>query len=63
MPCLSDRNGDRHLVTMKPGDLVLYESAVAIHGRPMPFTGRTYSGIFSHFRPLEWANQSVRRQD
>ncbi len=29
--------------------VVLYESAKAIHGRPLPMIGRTYDNVFTHF--------------
>lgn len=38
-------------VTMKPGDMVLYESGSLIHGRPFPLVGRSYASIFIHFEP------------
>jgi len=40
-------------VTMKPGDLVLYESHSIIHGRPFALKGRYYANIFIHFVPEE----------
>jgi prolyl 4-hydroxylase len=38
-------------VTMKPGEMVLYESGSLIHGRPFPLVGRSYASIFIHFEP------------
>lgn len=45
-PCLAAVN-----VTMKPGDMVLYESGSLIHGRPFPLIGRSFANIFIHFEP------------
>ena len=47
-----DYNGERNEIVMDPGDMVLYESARLIHGRPNMFEGRIYANIFVHFRPL-----------
>lgn len=45
------RDGLAYNVTMKPGDMVLYESHSLIHGRPFPLKGRYYANIFIHFQP------------
>eukprot|EP01084_Bolivina_argentea_P281740 482115_1 len=47
-----DHNGTEYNVTLKPGDLLLYESATCIHGRPSPFQGKFFANIFSHFIPV-----------
>jgi len=44
-------DGRAHNVTMKPGDMVLYESHSVLHGRPFPLKGRFYANIFIHFEP------------
>mmetsp|Transcript_6624 Transcript_6624/g.19438 ORF Transcript_6624/g.19438 Transcript_6624/m.19438 type:complete len:472 (+) Transcript_6624:95-1510(+) len=44
-------NGTAYNITMKPGDMVLYESGSIIHGRPFPLIGRFYANIFIHFEP------------
>jgi len=46
-----DRNGNAVNVTMKPGDMVLYESHSLLHGRVFPLKGRYYANIFIHFEP------------
>jgi prolyl 4-hydroxylase len=38
---------------MKPGDLLLYESARLLHGRPSPFKGRSYANVFVHYQPQD----------
>ena len=38
-------------ISMKPGDMVLYESHSVLHGRPFPLQGNYYSNIFVHFEP------------
>ncbi|KAL7581066.1 hypothetical protein ACA910_005869 [Epithemia clementina (nom. ined.)] len=39
-------------VSMKPGDMILYESHSVIHGRPFPLNGKFYANIFVHFEPM-----------
>jgi len=41
-----------HNVSMAPGDMVLYESAKLLHGRPDTFVGQHYDNIFIHFKPI-----------
>ena len=40
-------------------DLVLYESATVIHGRPEPFMGNSYVNIFIHFKTKDWDKRVV----
>ena len=40
------RDGLAYNVTMKPGDMVLYESHSLIHGRPFPMKGKYFANIF-----------------
>ena len=46
-----DHAGKLHAVNMKPGDLLLYESARLLHGRPSPLDGESYANIFVHYMP------------
>jgi hypothetical protein len=41
----------RHLITMEPGEIVFYESARCMHGRPIPLRGDFYVNLFAHYRP------------
>ena len=47
-----DHSGKAHNISMKPGDLVLYESHTVLHGRPFPLQGNFYANIFVHFVPV-----------
>ena len=38
-------------VTLKPGEMVMYEGAVVPHGRPYPLNGDFYENLFVHYRP------------
>jgi hypothetical protein len=39
------------LVAMEAGDMVFYESARCMHGRPEPLKGAYYVNLFAHYRP------------
>ena len=50
-----DHNHERHEILMDDTvDLVLYESATVIHGRPYPLIGDSYANMFVHFAPIGW---------
>lgn len=46
------RFGDAMNITMKPFDMVFYESHSLIHGRPFPLHGRYFANIFIHFEAV-----------
>ena len=41
-------------ISMRPGDVVLYESAKVPHGRPSPLQGVFYDNMLAHFVPQDW---------
>mmetsp|Transcript_8067 Transcript_8067/g.9372 ORF Transcript_8067/g.9372 Transcript_8067/m.9372 type:complete len:581 (+) Transcript_8067:96-1838(+) len=47
-------DGIAHNLTSELGEMILYESASVIHGRPYPLKGKgaLYGSIFVHFEPL-----------
>lgn len=47
-------DGKAHNITIFPGEMILYESASVIHGRPFPLKGKRsfYANVFVHFEPL-----------
>lgn len=47
-----DIDGQELDLELAPGELVLYESARILHGRPTPLKGRFHVGLFLHYRPL-----------
>ncbi len=51
---VTTREGEEFFVHLKPGQMVLYESASIEHGRPVPLDGQYYVGIFIHYRPADW---------
>ena len=51
---LVDHGGQEKVVQTFPGDMVLFESASVIHGRPSVFQGNSYINAFFYFKPKEW---------
>ena len=51
-----NRQGERENVFMKPGEMVLYESASLPHSRELPLEGDYYVNMFLHYKPedYEW---------
>jgi len=49
-----DHTGELHRVPNRPGQMILYESATCVHGRPTPFPGREVANMFVHFSPVGW---------
>lgn len=48
---IEDNYYRRHEVLLQPGELVFYEGARLLHGRPTPLNGKHYANIFVHFMP------------
>ena len=46
-----DHQGRRHFIVMAPGEMCLYESATALHGRTQALRGRYFDNLFAHFAP------------
>ena len=46
-----DFNGQRQNITLHPGEMLLYESATLIHGRPSTFHGKFFANCFLHYKP------------
>ena len=49
---IHDHFGRRHTALLKPGEMLLYESARLKHGRPQPLDGAYFANIFVHAMPL-----------
>ena len=41
----------KHEVIIRPGEVIYYESAKLLHGRPIPLNGKSFANIFCHFMP------------
>lgn len=48
-------------IDMEPGDMVFYEGARLVHGRPYPLDGDFYVGIFVHYYPTGGAMPVIGR--
>jgi hypothetical protein len=53
---IEDFHGRTHEVYLTSGDLLFYESAKCLHGRPKPLRGSWYSSVFVHYRPVGWSD-------
>jgi len=55
-----DNGGQHHTVVLQPGDMVWYESARLLHGRPELFVGEYFDNLFIHYKPSHlWYNNQV----
>jgi hypothetical protein len=48
---IEGHDGKRHQANLKPGQMLLYESAKCPHGRSSELKGDWYVAVFSHFMP------------
>ena len=51
---IEGHDGQRHSVDLKPGEMLLYESAKCPHGRATALNGDFYASVFVHFKPKVW---------
>ncbi len=49
---IEDNYYRRQEIFLRPGDVVFYEGARLLHGRPKPLDGVNYANIFCHFKPV-----------
>lgn len=57
---IEDFDGNPHEVAVEPGEMVFFEGARLVHGRPYPLIGEYYANIFVHYTPLDWAPATER---
>jgi hypothetical protein len=55
---IEDHNGKRHTIYMEIGDILLYESAVCLHGRSDEFEGEYYRNMYVHYKLKNWEYES-----
>ena len=55
---LIDHEGGKKKVYLKPGEMLLYESAKMPHGRQFPLDGDFYDNLFAHFQLMDPVEQS-----
>lgn len=51
---IEDLSGEVQAVDLKPGQMLFYESAKCLHGRPKRFKGSYYVSVFTHYYPQDW---------
>lgn len=56
---VEDDEGKVHEIDMKPGDMVFFEGARLVHGRPYAMNGSFFASIFVHFTPIDWEAESA----
>ena len=55
-----DNDGHGHQVVLQPGEMVWYESARLLHGRPQLLEGEYFDNLFIHYKPTHlWYQQQV----
>lgn len=59
---LIDHYGKAVNITMKPGEMLLYESHSILHGRPYALKGKVYANLFVHFEPLGFSAELERQR-
>ena len=59
-----DFKGNRQNITLNEGEMLLYESATLIHGRPLPYDGAIFANCFLHYMPTHgWKWQRFYEED
>ena len=48
-----DNEGQKKMILLKPGEMLLYESAKLPHGRQFPLEGEYYQNILVHFGRMD----------
>ncbi|MCC0053093.1 MAG: PqqD family protein [Rhodobiaceae bacterium] len=51
---IEDQDGNPHEVSIEPGEMVFFEGARLMHGRPYPMDGDYYASMFVHYTPIGW---------
>jgi len=58
---VQDAHGVYKPASLKPGEMVFYESAKCFHRRAKPMKGRFHANVFLHYRPKAWASTGLAR--
>lgn len=51
---IQDHFGNWESIVIKPGQMILYESAICSHGRNIPFNGEYFRNFFIHYKLTDW---------
>ena len=50
---IEDHHYRTHKIRLQPGQILMYEGARLLHGRPEPLKGRSFANLFAHYKPAE----------
>lgn len=59
-PLAVEVDGHRRDIVLEPGQMLFYEGATTVHGRPSPLVGRSFANLFVHYRPVDWTWDAAR---
>lgn len=51
---IEDNYYREHELILKPGEMLFYEGARLLHGRPIPLAGEYFANAFCHFKPVDY---------
>ena len=51
---IQGHDGNWYEVLAEPGEMILYESAVCMHGRSKPFQGTSFKNFYTHYKLTDW---------
>ena len=57
-----DHKKKKKKIYLRPGEMLLYESAKNWHGRQFPFEGEFFDNIFIHFFPNVYRFQELKKE-
>lgn len=47
---IEDHFGRHYNIFLQPGEMIFYEGARLLHGRPQPFSGKVFANLFVHYK-------------
>ena len=53
-PLVVEVDGRQREIVLESGQMLFYEGATTLHGRPSPLVGRSFANLFVHYRPVDW---------
>lgn len=51
---IENLDGNPYEISIEPGEMVFFEGAHLMHGRPYPMDGEYYASMFVHYTPIGW---------
>jgi prolyl 4-hydroxylase len=53
---IQDHTYRTYHVSLRPGEMLLFEGARLQHGRPIPLRGTRFANVFCHYIPTDWVD-------